>query len=162
MHREVHLLLEHLDLDHQLGLGLLSGVLALLLDTLELSSEGLEGGDLGGQRVGELLGLHLRRATVTSTFSSSPKKVDSFSRSSDFLGDVICNLLYHQLATHTHLSTLQERMAQRGRGLSNSEDNNNRIIMGVSFYCRGCVVAREEGWRACDGRCGGSGGKALR
>jgi ribonuclease BN (tRNA processing enzyme) len=89
MNGEVHFFFEHLHLDHQLGLRLFGRVLALLLDALVFGSEGLEGCYFLGEGSGELLGLDLHDGSATSTFSNSPKKVDYFSTSSVFFGEVI-------------------------------------------------------------------------
>jgi hypothetical protein len=74
----VHLLLEDLHLDHQLCLRLFGGVLALFLDALELGGEGLESADLLGEGAVQFFCLDLCLGWLTSTFSSSPKKVDYF------------------------------------------------------------------------------------
>lgn len=66
---------------------------SLLLDPLELIRQIFEGRQFFSELLIELFGAGLSGETTTSTFSSSPKNVVSFSESTVFLGDVILQLI---------------------------------------------------------------------
>ena len=68
-------------------------MLAFLLDRLELIRQIFESRQFFGELLIELFGAGLSGEASTSTFSSSPKNVVSFSESTVFLGDVILQLI---------------------------------------------------------------------
>ena len=62
---------------------------SLLFDALELVVQVFESDQLLAELGREFFGVQLHLTMLTSTFSSSAKKVDYFSWSSCFLGDVM-------------------------------------------------------------------------
>lgn len=103
------------------------------------------------------VGPHLPPPSPALRRRSTPSPGPAISWATSFVTYYIIN------SPRPHLSARHASSKQSlTRALSSSQDNNNRIIMEVSFYCPCGVVAAGGGWEACGREGGGRGGKALR